>query len=228
MITNKTLPVQANGHILRGPAETEVMCWQGELFPHTMLTCAVCGLRTAGQIVDGDVHMPTPCALQDGITTTITLDVPSGKILVSDSLRPVYDWDDRGLAPYESALGQAQAMKAMAAIGCAFGPVLHGADLYRTGPDSYVIANPMLDEYGEPVMPDTTHLARVHSGLWAYSIADFEHWKSRGGDPATLDWTDTVVDVTPGVYQFTNHQGERGFEADSAETVIFAHVERIA
>ncbi|ATM24778.1 hypothetical protein SMD44_p10279 (plasmid) [Streptomyces alboflavus] len=119
-------------------------------------------------------------------------------------------------------------MKAMAAIGCAFGPVLHGVNLYRTGPDSYVVANPTLDEYGDPVVPGATHVASICTDLWAYSIADFEHWKSRGGDPSKLGWSDTVVDVTSGVYQFTNHQGERGFEADSAETVIFAHVERIA
>lgn len=32
----------------------------------------------------------------------------------------------------------------------------------------------------------------------------------------------------PGTYQFIHHSGKRGFDRDAAETVTFAHVERIA
>jgi hypothetical protein len=60
------------------------------------------------------------------------------------------------------------------------------------------------------------------------AAADYEYWLSMGGDPETLDSGDTVVHVTPGTYQFVHHSGERGFDIDSDETVIFAHVERMA
>ncbi|AVV46618.1 hypothetical protein PYK79_15975 [Streptomyces sp. ID05-04B] len=71
-------------------------------------------------------------------------------------------------------------------------------------------------------------MASICTDLWAYSIADLEHWKSQGSDPANLGWSDTVVEVPPGTCRFINHSGERGFDRDAVETVTFAHVERIA
>ncbi|WP_219505163.1 hypothetical protein [Nonomuraea ceibae] len=49
----------------------------------------------------------------------------------------------------------------------------------------------------------------------------------RGGDPSTLDWSDTVVDVTPGTYQVTYHGAKRGFDPDPVDDVIWAHIERM-
>ncbi|MCX4682334.1 hypothetical protein OG413_44945 [Streptomyces sp. NBC_01433] len=225
--TTETLPLQTNGHKFPGVNEAEVMWFDGTPFVQTTLNCVVCDMYPKRQVVDKAVHALGPCPYPDGITTKITLNVTSGRIIVAADLRPVYNWDSHAVASYNSALGQAQASEAMAAIGCAYGFVLHGAGLYRTGRDSYIIANPERNEYGEPVLPEGDRLAGISGALWAYSIADFEHWKARGGDPATFDRPHTVVDVPPGTYQFVNHQGERDFVADSADTVIFTHVERI-
>ncbi|MFZ3491663.1 hypothetical protein ACODT5_00220 [Streptomyces sp. 5.8] len=232
MITNTTekLPLQANGHEFPGVNEVEVMWYVDTPFVHTMTTlnCTVCGMYPKQQVVDKAVQVLDPCPYPNGIITKITLNVTSGKIIVAADLRPIYDWDSRAVPSINSSLGMAQASEAMAAIGCAYGFVLHGAGLYRTGPDSYVIANPELDQYSDPVLPEDDCLADISGAVWAYSIADFEHWKARGGDRAALDRLHTVVDVPPGAYQFTNHQGERDFVADSADTVIFTHIERIA
>jgi hypothetical protein len=164
-----------------------------------------------------------------GITTVVTLRVPSGQVIVTDDLRPVYDWDGDSVADYNTALGQHQAIEAMAAQGCAYGPVGNSCPgLYRTGPDRYVIASPGWDGDGdEEIIPEGwERLASVITDLWAYSVADYGDWVARGGDPAGLDWADTVVDVTPGTYRFTHHTGEASFDRDAPGTVIFADIER--
>ncbi|GGS85211.1 hypothetical protein GCM10010156_49780 [Planobispora rosea] len=227
----ETLPLEANGHLISRKSQVKVLRpFDGEkpLILSAEYCCAVCGAWPTFAITKDTVRVQEPCPYPDGITTTITLAVPSGKLLVTDDLRPVYDWNDESFASYNTALGKAQAIEAMAAIGCAYGPTSNcGLGLYRTGPDSYIIATASLDEADNPSPPDSACLASICTDLWAYSCADFEHWKARGGDPGTLDWSDTVVDVAPGTYRFIHHSGERGFDRDAIGTVIWAHVERI-
>lgn len=92
----------------------------------------------------------------------------------------------------------------------------------------YVIANLGCDEDETEVLPEGwVHLAGIITDLWAYSIADFEGWKSNGGDPASLGWSGNVIDLPAGVYEFTHHTGERAFDRDSPGTVIFAHVKYV-
>lgn len=227
------LPItDARGHWLPDNAELDVVRIDGETFPGGAAPmCEGCAEHPTMELGDDAARPAAPCALPDGITTEITLDVPSGKLLVTDDLRPIYSVDDAGFADYCSALGQAQMTQAMAAIGCAYGAVSNTSPgLYRTGADTYVVARPSLDEDDEPdpALPDSACVANVCTDLWAYSMADFKDWKSRGGDPDSLRWTSTIVDVTPGTYRFTHHFSERGFEWDTADTVTFAHIQRIA
>lgn len=201
--------------------------------------CAICGQRPQYEMVDGAVHADRPCAYPDGITTLVGVAFPSGKIIVTDDLRPVYDVDTEGFASYNTALGQHQYAEAMAKIGCAYGAVRNTSpSLYRLrAPGQFIIASPAYsedeDDWGDCELDftgsqyrDAEKIASICTDLWAYSIADFGDWKARGGDPATLGWTDTVVDVTPGTYQFTHHTGERGFDWN-ADEIIFAHMELI-
>ncbi|MFB6887204.1 hypothetical protein ACFCY8_41020 [Streptomyces noursei] len=231
-MTIERLPLQANGHLISLKAEVEVLRLGGRepSVSGVASRCAVCDRRPVFRVTDSAVHVQEPCPYPDGITTKITIDVPSGKLLVTDNLRPVFNWDDNAIADYSSTLGQAQAAEAMAAVGCAYGPVGNSCPgLYRTSPDSYIIARPHYDDDDNPSIPVSTRLATIWTDLRAYSIADLEHWKAKGGDPAKLlGWTHTVVDVQPGTYQFIHHSGERGFDRKAAETVTFAHVERIA
>lgn len=230
-MTIKRMPLKDNGHVLSRTGEVEVNRVFDDVDPTVSgvaYFCKVCNQPPAYRFTDDAVHVQEPCPYPDGITTTITIFVPSGKLLVSDSLHPVFQWEDADPMSYDSTLGKAQATSQMAAAGCAFGPADNcGLGLYRTGPDTYIIASPRLDEDDEPSLPESDRLARICTDVWAYSCADFELWKSRGGDPATLGWSDTVVDVPPGEYRFVHHSGERGFDRDSAGTVVFAHVERI-
>ncbi|MEW1548394.1 hypothetical protein [Streptomyces tsukubensis] len=229
-MTIERLPLHANGHLISREGEVEVLRLDGRepYVSGAAYSCAVCDRRPILRVTDNSVHVEEPCPYPDGITTTITIDVPSGKLLIADDLRPVFNWDGNAIASYNSILGQAQAVEAMAAVGCAYGWVGNSCPgLYRTGPDSYIIATPRYDDDGNPSLSEDTRLAAICTDLWAYSIADLEHWKSQGGDSLALGWSDTVVDVPPGTYRFIHHSGERSFDSDSEETVTFAHVERI-
>ncbi|WP_328372988.1 hypothetical protein OG800_49460 (plasmid) [Streptomyces sp. NBC_00445] len=225
------LPLHTNGHVIARQNEATVLRVDGlqPLVSGVAHRCAVCDRRPEFEITEDAVQVQDPCPYPDGITTEITLSVPSGKIIVTDNLRPIYRVDVDAFACYNSTLGQAQVVEAMAAIGCAYGPVGNTCPgLYRTGPDSYVIAKPRHDDHDNPSLPEEACLATICTNLWAYSIADFEHWKARGGDPDKLGWSETIVDVPPGTYRFIHHSGERGFDRDGPDTVIFAHIELIA
>lgn len=229
----KTLTFKANGHLLGAGDGTQVNVSASLSEPYVFglaLRCGACDERPAFKVNGNVVTVREPCPYPDGMTSVITLAVPSGRIVVTDDLRPVYDWDDRGMASYNSALGQHQAIEAMARAGCAYGPVGNSSPgLYRTGASNYVIAGLAYDEEsGTEVLPEGWEaLAGIITDLWAYSIADYEDWVSRGGDPESLGWGDTVVDLPPGTYEFTHHTGERGFNRYAAGTVVFAGVRRL-
>lgn len=225
------LPFRANGHYTRiADGElADVYLPHLNPFPAQLNSnCYSCGDRLDLEVTEDAVTVVRPCSYPDGITTVITLAVPSGQLLVSDDLRPVYRWDGSAMADYNSALGQAQATMAMAEAGCAFSPVGNTCPaLYRTGKDRYVIASPGYDEdTGTEQLPaGWDRLAGIVTDLWAYSVADYAHWQSRGGNPAGLDWCETVIGIAPGDYQFTSHSGERSFNCHTAGTAIFAHIE---
>lgn len=228
----KQLPFNANGHLFHVPDGelVPVSSLPGDPFVISDLTasrCATCDEYPELDITGTAVTVRAPCLYRGGFTGVNTLAVPSGKVIVSDDLRPVYNWDDSEMASYNSALGQKQAADAMARAGCAYGPVGNSCPgLYRTGAGRYAIASLAYDEEtDQAVLPAGWEpLASVITDLWAYSIADFEDWKSRGGNPAALGWGQSVVDVTPGRYQFIHHTWEHSFNRDAAGTVIFAHV----
>ncbi|OEV09203.1 hypothetical protein [Streptomyces nanshensis] len=231
-MTVKKLPLVSNGHALLPKRVEEVTAFEssfGELVvigAHSR--CADCDQAPVYVVGEEAVHVQSPCPFPDGITMQITLEVPSGQMIVTDDLRAVHDVDFDAGASYSTALGMAQVVEAMAALGCAFGPVFNTCPgLYRTHePDSYLIAAPVIDEADVPSLPEETRLARISTALWAYSIADVEDWKAKAGDVDQLGKY-TVVDVTPGTYRFTLHAGERGFDHYAEGTVVFAHVELV-
>jgi hypothetical protein len=237
-MSTRGLPFRANGHETAVAEGTPVDVFELAISsrgasPDPGRQCWTCDQWLDLVITDDAVTVATPCPCPDGITTVITLAVPSGRIIVTDDLRPVYDWRDArrkdppGMAGYNSALGQAQATWAMAAQGCAYGPVGNTSPgLYRTGDGTYAIAS--LDYHpdtDQEVLPAGWQpLASVCTDLWAYSVADYEDWLSRGGNPAEMGWSDTVVDVLPGYYELTHHTGERSFRRDRRGMVTFADI----
>lgn len=240
----RKLPLHANGHqvVPSGlPDEVEVFDFSEvpamqEIPPYvscgSIFACGWCGAYPKMR-VDGDaVHIDEPCPAAGGITTVIRLEVPSGKIIVADDLRGVYDgFDHDGFASYNSALGQHQVIEAMAELGCAFGPVGNSCpSLWKTGEDTYQIARMPQDDEDEyaPVPEGSERLAGIITDLWAYSIADYGDWLAKGGAPVEeLGWTVSVVEIPAGTYEFTHHSGERDFD-DDADHVVWADIKKVA
>lgn len=240
----KKLPVKSNGHKLPF-TEVDVAFYEvgGGVFPQVFDSwsrCRECDGGVDRKVVgDAVVVQGEPCQYQDGITSVITLKVPSGKIVVTDDLRPLYDGfnDSRGDFPsYNSTLGQHKVIEAFAAQGCAFGPVGNSCPgLWRTGEGTYEIVTGVwsedwADEDEEfPANPRKAEdkLTSICTDLWAYSIADYDDWVAKGGKPEDMGWTTTVVDIEPGVYEFTHHTGEKGFDHWADGEIIFAHIRKV-
>lgn len=258
----KTVPFHPNGHLVtREPmSEVQIIMYEigGEEIvrldrSHMSYSCGLCGEFLDERATPEAVYFDKPCPVSEGITTVIRLKVPSGKIVVDDDLRPLFDGfddgEDQGFVTYNSVLGQAQVIEAFAKQGCAFGPVGNSCPgLWKTGEDTYVIARmPYSDdedaeEYDEPVpIPEgAQQLASICTDLWAYSIADYDEWLKRGGvlvpktdaetGETTMEpesWTTTIVEVPAGTYEFTHHSGELDFDADQ-DHVVWADIRKVA
>lgn len=245
---NATLPVETNGHLLfREGDKPEVEVYWLRGVPRVMGLygrCAMCngGWRHTVDQDKGVVRIDEPCPIPEGITTTIRLAVPSGRIVVKDSLRSVYDWCDedrnevKEFADYNSALGQAQVIEYMASIGCAYGPVRNSCPgLWRTGEGTYQIVSGVWDEdwADEDEEPPSVlrnpedRLASVCTDLWAYSIADHSDWLAKGGSEEDLGWTATIVEIPRGIYEFTHHTGELGFDHHGFGETVYADIRRV-
>jgi hypothetical protein len=152
-------------------------------------SCSLCNEYPSFSVELDDAGEPsklvakTSCALTDGIPMVIELAVPSGKMIVTDALQPVFDFD---LLNYNSKAGQAEAQQIMAAQGCAFGPLSNSSPSFvrigEAGADgatsnSFVITD--MDEELEPGDEGYVageKLAYICTDLWAYSIADLDHF----------------------------------------------------
>lgn len=193
-------------------------------------SCGNCGEYVGVEYVDEEnVRSKTECTLPDGITTVVEIDVPSGKVVINDSLRDVYDAEDDGLN-YNSKLGQHIYVERMAELGCAYGPVLNTSPgFYETGEGSYVIARAAMNwETDEEIIPEGwVERASVCTDLWAYSIADYDDYVSKGGQIEREYGSPEVVEIPAGRYRLTHHTGEKDFDFDAEGEIIFGHFERI-
>lgn len=253
------VPLNVNGHLVSREPMTEISAFVydigGEKVTQPMVSelfvsCGMCGEYPKYDVSKEGVKLSGPCADVRGITTTITLDVPSGKIVVDDDLRPLFNGFDReNFADYNSARGQAQVIEAFAEDKCAFGPVGNSCpDLWRTGEDTYIIArkpwaapgDDWADEGDVPPPEGAEKLAGICTDLWAYSIADYDEWIRRGGvmvgnykkhlgkvvhEPE--QWTTTIVEIPAGSYEFTHHSGELDFD-DDADDVVWCDIRKVA
>lgn len=236
-----TIPLHPNGHRVTGRLGTDTVdvAWRdgiGNADNATMIThlfeCKTCGDRPWPRLTEDGAFIDTPCLLPDGVTTTITLAVPSGKIIISDDLRPTYKIEDReDWLTINSSSGMQRQGLAFAEIGCAWGFVGNSSPgLYRTGEHTYVIASPDYDEETDEVtgpLAAIKPLAAICTDTWAYCIADYGDFLARGGAGHTSWHARDVVEIPAGTYEFTTYSGKAGFECHGDGTVIFADIRRV-
>lgn len=117
----RTLPLHANGHQIYPNPDIRVMDFEAESEPGAPLPpmladhlyeCGWCGTYFAPRVTEDGVYVDEPCKYNQDLTTVIQLKVPSGKLIVTDDMRPVYngfDHDDsgrKGFASYNSHLSR--------------------------------------------------------------------------------------------------------------------------
>lgn len=193
-------------------------------------SCGLCDEKVKLELLDdGSVTTTTDCKYSNGITSVVEINVPSGKLVVADSLRDVYDprCDWPIYASYGTVLGQHQVVVENARLGCAYGAVGNSCPgIYELSPGSYVIANPEMDWDADDEVPLSLggkQVASICTDLWAYSLADHDDYVSKGGD---VEYADGVIEIPAGRYRLTHHTGEKDFMGDTSGEVVFAHFER--
>ncbi len=196
--------------------------------------CTFCGVRPQFYLErdDSKVTADSECTATDGVITTYEVVFPSGRVVVDDDLRDVFEIPiERGgeFYSYNTAIGQRQVVMAYAEHDIAYGPVGNTCpDVYRVAEDKYQIANPAYDDDDEPKDYDGVSLAGVCTDLWAYTLMDYAQYQELGGSEK-MGWTRTIIDIKPGRYRFTHHTGERSFDYDQyKETQVYADFEWIA
>lgn len=225
-----------NGHLFTDKQTSSVVEIDGRLISDvsTAARCAMCSVW-AEPFLDGDVLVARrePCPHPDGITSVVEIPVPSGVLVITDEIRPLYD--GFGDHDYNTALGAYRTILGFADQGCAYGPTGNlSVGFYRAGADSYTItAAAETDADGndiDPVPPESDRLAHVVCDLWAYSAVDRNDFRSKLAllEPeVAAEWMESVeeVQVRPGVYRFTHHSLERSFDSYAYGPVTFAQVE---
>lgn len=220
----ETRTLDASMLVLEGEPVTEnthVNVWNGSY------SCRWCDAYPSWSYDGEKLTAKTECPFPQGVKTTFTLTVTSGRIIVDDTLDNVFDVPLPNKPGYNSVAGQSLYCRLMAEAGCAYGPVGNTSpDLVRTGPDTYVIVSHD-DEApnGDPTRFEGEVLATICTDLHAYSIADFDAWVAQGGDPDNLPALSTVIEVPNGVYEFEHHTTRADFDDETLPTV-FASIKR--
>lgn len=173
--------------------------------------CDLCGMRFKEALSDGvRVWYEEPCAYSDGIPPNVwDLDVPSGVMVMSDSLEDLFPLPflEGALPSVNTVYGRRKRSNAYAAVGLAHGYV-GGSNprVYRLGHGGYEISSYGWDaETDEQIIPPgVVEVAYVRGdGRW-YSICDKDDFLRRcerfGQDPERFRVRE--VEVQPGRYRF--------------------------
>lgn len=181
----------------------------------TASECSECGeyvsLETNG--ITMSVCQPCECPPEGPIE--FELNVPSGELVYTDDLRPLFDI----VGDYDInwRLGLIKQSLAMAKIGCAHGFVGNSCPgVYRVNDTTLAVASvPIDDDADEPINPPGEQVGSICTDLWWYSFVDAEEYERRGG---TKEDQVNRLKVHPGVYKFS-HKLRRD---DSDETFVYA------
>ena len=169
--------------------------------------------------------------------TVIQINVPSGRIIAADNLgtTPYFDVDQRmsinhgfGMNDWTQQHAE-QAQIALAFVGNSC------PSITRQTNGSLVVVSLDFDEDTdeEIVVANEAVVATICTDLWWTMLTDYDHWLSHGGpdvDEANAPYgvtKFTVIDVAPGLYQWTNYSNSDGFYRDESGRIEYARLDLI-
>ncbi len=220
-----TLPkeqIDVKGHAVFSKWSTDIgflkTTWRGELFSLHNLhpnSCTNCSEYMRWGIDEaGNISSETSCSHSEGVTYSVTLKVPSGRVVFADSLFHVFkDLHDTKDLDYNSAVGRETYAKRLAAHNIAYGSVIEcSPNVYLDKNTNSLILASIYDEEeeGEMVPESWVDLGYIITDLWAYSITDYDTFKAAGGQDD--DSTVTFAEVPAGSYTFTHYADSKEWE----------------
>lgn len=135
--------------------------------------------------------------------TVIEINVPSGFLVIRDSLAPLLAPTAvgsmrRGLETHQMALNYAADHNvASASVGNSDPAIVQKDD------GSYLVVSPEYSEEkgGYVYKDDETRIFSVDTGSWSVEISDYQNWLDQGGEILDLDGED-ILAVEPGRYRW--------------------------
>lgn len=168
--------------------------------------------------------------------TVVDINVPSGKLIMSDDLRAVEKYRvemresinyGRGCDLYARDHAE-QVNVAYASVGNTCPTITVNAD----GVIKFV--NPDYDDTDSAILEEgETNVGWICTDLWAVMAVDYQQWLDDGGKPvdeANAEYavqSFTVLDVEPGKYRWTVYSHSDNFDRDADGRVLFAELEKI-
>ena len=210
------------GPPLEKPLRTEPSC---------LFKCGVCGEEFVLETDGHTLRTVSQCPYPDGPIFDFELNVPSGRMVVANDLRPLFDFV--GDYDINTCVGCMKHPLAMAENGCAQGFVGNSCPgVFRLDKNRLTIAvtgsgeeddDGNIDEDDPRLTPPGEHVAGICTDLWWYSIVDHDEFVRRAGEETLDDHNAETVDVKPGVYRFRHlfHSIER----DSPHQQTYTEIE---
>ena len=168
--------------------------------------------------------------------TVLEVTVPSGKLIVADSLCRLDYFNVEPPASISSGAGlDAWARLFASETNAAYAFVGNTCPRVVRQPDGALeVISTAWDEAEEPMLNDgETSVAAICTDMWATMLTDYQHWLDHGGqDISTVNQrysieVYTLIDVAPGKYRWTVYSHADGFDVHAEGRVAFARLELI-
>lgn len=189
------------GPPLEKPLRTEPSC---------LFKCGVCGEELVLETDGKTLRTVSQCPYPDGLIFDFELNVPSGKLVVANDLRPLFDF----IGDYDinTLVGCMKHSLAMAEVGCAQGFVGNTCPgVYQIDDNKLTIAatglgeeddDGNIDEDDPELTPPGELVASICTDLWWYAIVDYDEFVRRDSKGTLDNHNAETVNVKPGVYRF--------------------------
>jgi hypothetical protein len=162
--------------------------------------------------------------------TILEIDVPSGKLVIADSLGPVFYPEsvssiNYGRGQHEMALKYAEDYNvASACVGNSCPTIT------QQTAGSYMVVSLDLDEEDNPAFENgEKEVAHVVTDSWSVELTDYQNWLDNGGEelPEGASHRYTLLSVTPGKYRWTVKCHAEGWDHADFDRAEFATLELV-